>query len=208
MKIKTDILNNEKGSVIVAAILILAILSAIGISANTMTVVELRITQNEQLHKIAFYNADSGAWVIPKIISYVVDSGEDAADLSSFASLPSPLSLSYINSMSDSSFFNLLMEYQGYDDINAEEKDVLIMLSDDSEMDKAEVDIEFVSRRLPAGGSIGYGEGYGGLDTATKIHYNYRITSEGFANPGMSSRPTKTSIEAGYRKVTNMPGGL
>ena len=73
----TDILlknKNETGSVtIIAALMILVILTLIGISATSTTVVELQIAANDQFHKIAFYNADSGLYGSPKVVSAVVN---------------------------------------------------------------------------------------------------------------------------------------
>ena len=53
-------LKNEKGSVIVAAMLILVLLTIIGISATSISNSELNITANTQLHKMSFFVAESG----------------------------------------------------------------------------------------------------------------------------------------------------
>ena len=59
IQIKATFKNND-GSVIVAAMLILVLLTIIGISATTMSNSELNITSNAQLHKMAFFTAESG----------------------------------------------------------------------------------------------------------------------------------------------------
>jgi len=56
-------LKKDDGSVIVAAMLILVLLTIIGISATTMSNSELNITSNAQLHKMAFFTAESG-WLV------------------------------------------------------------------------------------------------------------------------------------------------
>ena len=53
-------LQSEQGSVIVVALLVLVILTLLGISASNTSTVELQIAANDQLHRIAFYNADCG----------------------------------------------------------------------------------------------------------------------------------------------------
>lgn len=53
-------LKNEAGSVIVAAMLILVLLTIIGIAATSTSNTELNITSNAQLHKMAFFTAESG----------------------------------------------------------------------------------------------------------------------------------------------------
>ena len=56
----TSLLKNEQGSVIVIAIIILALLTIIGISATNMSSTEVKVSTNAMLHNIAFYAADSG----------------------------------------------------------------------------------------------------------------------------------------------------
>ena len=57
---KNTTLKNENGSVIVAAMLILVLLTIIGISATNISNSELNITSNAQLHKMSFFVAESG----------------------------------------------------------------------------------------------------------------------------------------------------
>ena len=54
------ILKKEDGSVIIAALLILVLLTIIGISATSTSNMELNITSNAQLHKMSFFMAESG----------------------------------------------------------------------------------------------------------------------------------------------------
>jgi hypothetical protein len=51
---------NEKGSVIVAALMILALLTIIGISASNTSITEGQIATNSLLHERAFYTAEAG----------------------------------------------------------------------------------------------------------------------------------------------------
>ncbi|MBW1864719.1 MAG: pilus assembly PilX N-terminal domain-containing protein, partial [Deltaproteobacteria bacterium] len=74
MKTMNIHIQNESGSVtIIAAVLILVIVTLVGLSAMDTTTVELQIASNDQRSRIAFYNADSGVYGIPKIISRIVD---------------------------------------------------------------------------------------------------------------------------------------
>lgn len=59
MQIKR-ILENDKGSTIIVALLVLVLLTIIGMSATTNSNTELQITTNSQLYKTAFYAAESG----------------------------------------------------------------------------------------------------------------------------------------------------
>ncbi|MBW2706641.1 MAG: pilus assembly PilX N-terminal domain-containing protein [Deltaproteobacteria bacterium] len=56
----TSITNNQQGSVIIMAVMILALLSIIGIAATNTSTTEMKITTNGLLHNMAFYTADSG----------------------------------------------------------------------------------------------------------------------------------------------------
>ena len=56
----TSIINNEQGSVIIMAVIILVLLSIIGIAATNTSTTEMKITTNTLVHNVAFYTADSG----------------------------------------------------------------------------------------------------------------------------------------------------
>ena len=53
-------INNEKGSLMVIAIIILMLLTLIGIAITTTASLEMQIASNDRLHKMAFYAADGG----------------------------------------------------------------------------------------------------------------------------------------------------
>lgn len=54
------LLNNDRGSIMVVALLLLVFLTIIGITAASNTRMELNITRNSQEYKRDFYVADSG----------------------------------------------------------------------------------------------------------------------------------------------------
>ena len=64
MKKKFSFLNNEKGSVLLIAVVFLLLLTVIGIFATTTSTIEIQISGNDKIQKMVFYAADSG-------ISYV-----------------------------------------------------------------------------------------------------------------------------------------
>jgi hypothetical protein len=53
-------LKNENGSVIVVAMIILALLTVLGIASTNTSTLEVRIATNSQDHQLDFYVADSG----------------------------------------------------------------------------------------------------------------------------------------------------
>lgn len=55
-----SVLSNERGAVLVIALLMLVVLTMIGISASTTSTFELEFSGNDKLSKMAFYQADGG----------------------------------------------------------------------------------------------------------------------------------------------------
>lgn len=53
-------LGRETGSVMVVALLMLALLTIVGIAASNTSTTEVQISANEQLNRIVFYAADAG----------------------------------------------------------------------------------------------------------------------------------------------------
>jgi Tfp pilus assembly protein PilX len=53
-------LANEQGSVMVIALIILALVTVLGISSTTTTSIELQIAANDKFNKISFFSAESG----------------------------------------------------------------------------------------------------------------------------------------------------
>lgn len=61
-------LSDNRGAVLVIALMLLAVLTILGIAALNTTTTEIRISGNEKVYKEAFYNAEAG-------IAYSVQSG-------------------------------------------------------------------------------------------------------------------------------------
>jgi hypothetical protein len=55
-----QVLGNQQGSVIVVVIMILVLLTMVGVSSINTSSTEVMIATNEQLHRIAFFEADGG----------------------------------------------------------------------------------------------------------------------------------------------------
>jgi hypothetical protein len=55
--------NNEKGSILLISLLILVLLTIIGIAATNTSTIEILISGNDKLHKMAFHEADGGTEV-------------------------------------------------------------------------------------------------------------------------------------------------
>jgi len=68
MKRMISNLNNEEGSAIVIALIILVLLTMIGITATDNTVIELQIVRNEAIYKQNFYRAESAVVELGQIM--------------------------------------------------------------------------------------------------------------------------------------------
>jgi len=55
--------NNEKGSTLIISVLILVLLTVIGIAATNTSTIEVLISGNDKVHKMAFHEADGGTEV-------------------------------------------------------------------------------------------------------------------------------------------------
>ena len=60
MKEKFSFLNNEKGSVLLVAVVFLALVTSLGIFATTTAYIELQISGSHKINTMVFYAADSG----------------------------------------------------------------------------------------------------------------------------------------------------
>jgi hypothetical protein len=65
--------NNDRGSALVIALLMLVILTLIGISSTTTTTFELQIASNDKLFKRAFYNADGATEMAGELIEQNIE---------------------------------------------------------------------------------------------------------------------------------------
>jgi hypothetical protein len=60
MQQANSIINNQQGSIITMALIFLALLTLIGITATNTSTTEVQVSANAVLHNVAFYTADSG----------------------------------------------------------------------------------------------------------------------------------------------------
>lgn len=186
--------KNEDGSVLVLALIILVLLTMLGISATTTTEIETRIAGNEKFHKIAFYNADSGIYVTPKIISACIDSGAEI-NIGSGTTEPN---IEYSTGSSSTLFYRQVMGYDTYDDA----KDIQFTLGGNNNV---QVDVNRSHTENLTGGGVEFGVGAEGVGagSAGGVAIFYDMNSFG-SGPAVSL----SNVAAVYRKVVGVPGGL
>jgi Tfp pilus assembly protein PilX len=187
-----SILKNEQGFVLVMAMVALLMLVVVGISVMNTTSVEVEIAGNEKFHKMAFYNADSGVYATPKIISRAIEAGGDPVEGPSVNMYGVGTTVSAANA-----FYNEIMGFVASD----AEDDLEYTLVDQ----QVGVDVIRFSTEILAGGGAEFAAGSAGVGSGSTggIAINYNITSTGSA-PGNST----STVSARYRKVPGTAGGL
>lgn len=196
MKTMNTTIQNESGSVtIVLAILILVIVTLVGLSAMDTTTVELQIAGNDQRHRIAFYNADSGVYGTPKIISRIVDTS-DPVGLSGEADSIAA-GATWDATTDQDIFFDQVMGYDPYDPT----QDIVMGQGGFS----TQVDVERVRSRVLAGGGAEFASGAEGIGVGASggVAVYYELDSW-----GQSTRRAASNVIADYRKVVGVAGGL
>ena len=203
MKSSFKQLINEQGSVMVVALLMLSLLTIIGISAAKTSGIETQIAANEKFHKTAFYNADSGIYVTPKIISLCVDSGEPQGSLPGFTFLDSAGDPDPSDSTLDDIFFYEIMGYEETLERTAHDSanDMRFALGSHN----VDVDIDRTGQESIAGGGVEFASGAEGVGAGSTGGVALLFTMDSYGDGPASSQ---SNVEAEYRKVLGVPGGL
>ena len=197
MKLSFTQTINEQGSIMIIALLMLAFLTIIGLSAGTTSQFETQIAGNEKFHKIAFYNADSGLYVSAKLISATIDDGEPQTSVSNISYLNSSGSPDPGDSTLDDIFFNEIMAYNAHDSAN----DMRFALGSHN----VEVDVERTGQVSLTGGGAEFGSGAEGVGVGSTGGVALLFGVESFGDGPSSSQ---SNVEAEYRKVVGVAGGL
>ncbi len=178
--------TGESGAVMVIALIMLVLLTLIGISATTTSEIEIQVAGSQKAFNTAFYNADSGVYSTPKVISRAVDQGEQP-DLSQ---------MTYLDS-GTSDFYREIMGYKAHD----EERDLRFALGGHN----VDMDVERTGQRSLAGGGVEFASGAEGVGAGASggVAVLYTIDSLG---EGPNS--ARSNLEGVYRKVLGVAGGL
>jgi hypothetical protein len=189
---RRSILGNQDGSVIVAAILILVVVTLLGITATNTSTVEVHIAANDQFTKMAFFNADGAVYGTAKLISHTINRSEKV-DQGIGGDAPG---IDYLSSEADPAddFYRQIFEY----DEHVEDPDI--------DFNAGGIDAQTEVRRdrqaHMEGGGAEFATGAEGVGSSA-IAIFYDIESGGFSN-----RRTTRDLFASYRKMVGIPGGL
>jgi len=184
--------RGNEGSVTVIALLILVILTLLGVSATITSRTEVQIAGNDRFRIIAFENADSGVYATPKVISACLDNNGEIA---------LPDNVTYCGNLG--TFYDELMGFNPYDAPSEPLPNGFelgfVLGGFNIYTDVRRLGIEYLAGGGVefASGAEGVGAGSGGIG----ILYNINSLGEG---PSAS----RSNVEAVYRKIVGMPGGL
>ena len=201
-----NIIAEEKGFILVTAMVVLLLLVLIGIGAMRTSSIEVLIAGNDKFHKEAFYSADSGVYLTPKLITMARDAGVDPTADPQISQWQDPLALINlfgVNGTTASDGTRFYDETMGFvQDATALDPDFRVRVG----MMPVDVDI---ARSSGSEAGVGQGAEFGmgasgvgaGGSSGTWIRYTLTAT-------GQSPKNTVSVVSAGYRYVPGTAGGL
>ena len=184
-----QIASNESGFILVLALMMLIVLVVIGLTSSNTARIELRIAGNDRFHKLAFASADSAIYAAPKLIAKIIDSSAplQTTDLGDF---------DYYEDGNSTLFFRQII---GYGDDDNGTMDLSLPMNNGS----VTVNITRVGAFYEDGSPVEFASGNEGIGTTGGIGVHFDVDSFG-TGPNNS----KSYIQATYRKVVGVPGGL
>lgn len=193
IKFRKIIGHNEEGSVLIMALLLLAVMSVIGVTASMTSRTEVLISHNTKVSRQAFFIGDSGIGLASKVVTSVIDEG----------TVPD-LGLVDV----DPGVRDEIMGYEFEDDaVDTIEGDgVNPDLAYDVSVSnfRTDIDRDPTGAKLMPGGGVQFASGAEGVGAGTLggvlIYYDF------FA-AGNSQNSARSRIDARYRKVVGVAGG-
>jgi hypothetical protein len=195
--------GNDRGVVLVFALMLMLVLTIIGSSATMTSQVDLKISGNTKVIRTSFYVADGGIMLSPKVISRIIT---DRA-LPSAAQTPLITYDDYAAGGEDPVLLKKIMGFamdSAYQSADAATTDISM---DQGTLGNMAIDITRTATHYLSGGGVEFaagteGVGVGGTASAAII---YNLASRGTV--GASPKTTQSDIVALYRKVAGVAGG-
>ena len=189
----TRLIGNERGVVLVFALVLMMVLTVIGSSATMTSQVDLKISGNTKVIRTSFYVADGGIQMAPKVISRIIT---DRA-------LPAPSDTPLLT-YDVANLFEKIMGFIKDDDPGTDTTDIAM---NQGTLGTIAVDVSRGDVRYLSGGGVEFaagteGVGVSGAATAAIV---YNLASRGTV--GTSPKTTDSDIIAQYRKVVGVAGG-
>lgn len=189
--IRQRTMTDERGAVLVTVLLLMMIMSIIGAAAIMMSSTDIKVSHNIRVARQAFYAADGGVEMSPKIVSAMII---DAAA----PNLP--------NVAIHGGLYDEVMGYATEDDsTDSVSPDVNNPdLEQDLGSSNVVADIDRTGTGYMAGGGVEFGAGAEGIGVGSAggvlIYYAFDVVST-------SAHSSKSHLDARYRKVVGVAGG-
>jgi len=198
MKIAMQRLDNESGAaVLIATILILVVITVIGLGAMNNTTMEVIIASNDQQYKMAFYNADSGVFSVPKLVSRIVNESRFVS-IGVGSGTAEGLDYDLRGRAADVAQTNFYQQIMGF---NLGSVAAVTLQPGINTI----VDVSRIRRQIVAGGGAEFAAGTEGVGVGAQggVAIFYQMNSQGFTGRGSNA-----NVMADYRKVLGVAGGL
>jgi len=173
------LINNEKGAVLVVALIIMGVLAVIGTAIIITSSIELNIAQNDKVAKTAFYRAENGR-VIAAMVAEAAAWGIDYADGDEFEVTGSDIFIL------DGDF--IMEAFNDADDVSVSPDVRVLELVGSTHEQSADLDIDKTETSLLPGGSAEFGSGYEGAGAAGGMQTKILVTSIGSEPSGAIAR--------------------
>lgn len=186
---------NEKGFILVTAMVVLLLMVLVGLGAMRTSSTEMLISGNDKFHKEAFYSADSGVYMTPKLITMARDAGADPVS-------GAQITLYGVNGSTVSDGTRFYQETMGFiEDATALTPDFQVQVG----LSPVTVDIDHTGAHQMIGGGAEFGMGSAGVGSGSTggVWIGYTLTATGTA-----PKNTTSVVSARYRYVPGTAGGL
>jgi type II secretory pathway pseudopilin PulG len=174
MREALKLINNEKGAVLVVALVIVGLLMVIGTSITMTSSIELNIARNEKVAQSAFYNAENARILAGRVIGAVF-SGSSFNDDDNLDGNPDII-------LRDGDFPHESIPDGSTDAFSDATRDMELTGALEASVDVDKMDVSPVP-----GSSAEFAAGYEGTGTAGAVQIIYQINSEGRAAPNARS---------------------
>ena len=203
-RVLSRMVGNDRGVVLIFALVLMLVLTIIGSSATMTSQIDLKISGNTKVIRTSFYVADGGIMLSPKVISRII------TDRALPTALQTPL-ITYDDYAAAVGEDPLLLKkimgfamdsaYQSADDSTTD------ISMDQGTLGNMAIDITRTATHYLSGGGVEFaagteGVGVGGAASAAII---YKLDSWGTV--GTAPKTTSSNIMAQYRKVAGVSGG-
>lgn len=167
-------INNEKGTVLVVALIIMGLLAIMGTAIMMTTSIELRVARNDRASKTAFYRAENGR-IMGAMASEAAAWGIDYVDGSNFEDVPDI-------TIMDGDF--IMEDFNDGDDVAAAPD---VRVRENGSL-AADVDVDKLSVGSLPGSSAEFAAGYEGAGASSGVMTIIAVDSIGTEPTGASAR--------------------